>query len=123
MRSLRATVPESAFYHVTSRALEKRFIFDEPAAEVFRGFMRQVEAFTGVRVVTYCVMSNHFHLLLHVPKRQAIPDAEMLARLENSFSPKAFASGDSAMQQPSPLPRTTAGTPRMDGSQKRSQDT
>lgn len=91
MRPLRAKVSESAFYHVTSRALERRYIFDEVAAEVFRGFMRQVEMFTGVRVVTYCIMSNHFHLLLQVPRRKAIPDAEMLSRLENSFSAKSFA--------------------------------
>ncbi len=91
MRPLRAKISESAFYHVTSRALERKYIFDEVAAEVFRGFMRQVESFTGVRVVTYCIMSNHFHLLLQVPARKSIPDAEMMARLENSFSAKAFA--------------------------------
>ena len=91
MRQLRAKVSESAFYHVTSRALERRYIFDEVAAETFRVFLRQVEAFTGVRVVTYCIMSNHFHLLLQVPARQTVTDSEMLGRLETSFSPKAYA--------------------------------
>ena len=91
MRPLRAKVPESAFYHVMSRALERRYIFDQVAAETFRIFMRQVEGFAGVRVVTYCIMSNHFHLLLQVPARKAIPDSEMLGRLEKSFSPQSFA--------------------------------
>ena len=91
MRPLRATSSETAFYHVMSRALERRYIFDAVAAEKFRFFLRQVEAFTGVRVVTYCIMSNHFHLLLQVPSRKVISDAEMLARLEKAFSPMAFA--------------------------------
>lgn len=91
MRPLRAKVSESAFYHVTSRALERRYIFDEVAAEVFRGFMRQVEVFTGVPAQWIRITSNHFHLLLQVPARQSITDAEMLSRLEKSFSPQAFA--------------------------------
>ena len=91
MRPLRATVPERAFYHVMSRALEKRPIFDVLAAEMFRRFLRQVEAFSGVKVVTYCVMSNHFHILLQVPERQLISDEEMFRRLERGFSPAACA--------------------------------
>ena len=39
------------------------------------------------------------------------------------FKPSALASGDNAMQQPSPLPNTTVGTPRSVGSHTRSQDT
>ena len=91
MRPLRATVPERAFYHEMSRALEKRPIFDALAAEMFRRFLRQVEAFSGVKVVTYCVMSNHFHILLQVPERQSISDEEMFRRLERGFSPAACA--------------------------------
>ena len=91
MRPLRATSSEASYYHVTSRALERRAIFDEVAAEKFRGFMRQVEAFTGVKVVTYCIMSNHVHLLLHVPSRREISDDDMLSRFEKNFSPKSFA--------------------------------
>lgn len=91
MRPLRATVPERALYHVMSRALEKRAIFDGLAAEMFRRFLRQVEAFSGVKVVTYCVMSNHFHILLQVPERQSISDEEMFLRLERGFSPAACA--------------------------------
>ncbi len=32
--------------------------------------MRRLEAFCGVQVVTYCLMENHFHLLVRVPCRQ-----------------------------------------------------
>ena len=33
--------------------------------------MRRLEKFCGVRVVTYCLMENHFHLLVRVPQRDA----------------------------------------------------
>jgi REP element-mobilizing transposase RayT len=37
--------------------------------------MRCYEAFCGVRVVTFCILSNHFHLLVEVPRR---PDPDQL---------------------------------------------
>jgi len=45
--------------------------------------MRMCEKFTGCRVLSYCVMSNHFHLLLEVPPmpEDGISDEELLQRL------------------------------------------
>jgi len=34
--------------------------------------MRNLERFMGVRVVTYCLMGNHFHLLVEVPDRECL---------------------------------------------------
>jgi hypothetical protein len=34
--------------------------------------MRRLEAFCGVQVVTYCLMENHFHLLVRVPCRDSM---------------------------------------------------
>ncbi len=31
--------------------------------------VRRYEALHGVRVVTYCILTNHFHLLVEVPPR------------------------------------------------------
>jgi len=38
--------------------------------------MRKLEAFLSVRVVTYCIMSNHVHSLLEVPDRELEPLTE-----------------------------------------------
>lgn len=46
--------------------------------------MRKLEAFLGVRVLTYCLMSNHFHLLVEVPDPNSIAPltaAELRRRL------------------------------------------
>ena len=46
-------------------------------------FMRMYENFSGCRVLSYCVMSNHFHILLEVPPMPegGISDGELLRRL------------------------------------------
>lgn len=59
-------------YHCISRVVDRQFIFGATEKEVFRATMRSLEAFLGVRVLTYCLMSNHFHLLVEVPDSGAI---------------------------------------------------
>lgn len=39
----------------------------------FHDWMRRLEGFCGVQVVTYCLMENHFHLLVRVPCREQMP--------------------------------------------------
>ena len=54
-------------YHVVSRIVERKFYFGAGQKEFFVSTMRRLEAFLDVRVLTYCVLSNHFHLLVEVP--------------------------------------------------------
>ncbi len=72
-----------AIYHCVSRVVDRRFAFGDEEREVFRMFMRMMENFSGCRVLSYCVMSNHFHVLLEVVPmpRDGISDAELLRRL------------------------------------------
>ena len=70
-------------YHCISRVVDRRFVFGDEEREYFRMFMRMQENFSGCRVLSYCIMSNHFHLLLEVPPiaEGGISDAELLKRL------------------------------------------
>ena len=73
-----------SYYHVISRVVDRRMVFGGREKEVFRKILRNLEAFAGVRVVTYCLMSNHFHLLLEVPDRETLApldEEELLALL------------------------------------------
>ena len=45
-------------------------------------------AFCGVEVITYCVMSNHFHILVRAPERPALTDAQLIEHLEGLYGPK-----------------------------------
>ena len=73
-----------AYYHCISRVVERRFALGELEREHFIGLMRGYEALCGVRVVTFCVLSNHFHLLVEVPRRpdQMPGDNELVQRVE-----------------------------------------
>jgi REP element-mobilizing transposase RayT len=56
--------------------------------EHFRMLMRMCEKFTGCQVLSYCLMSNHFHLLLEVPPvpEGGISDEELFERLGVFYS-------------------------------------
>jgi REP element-mobilizing transposase RayT len=89
MRQGRLKAPPSfpvAYYHCLSRIVDRQFLLGAEEKEQFVAFMREYEQFCGVRVLTYCVMSNHFHLLIEVPERPMEPLTDealirMLARL------------------------------------------
>jgi putative transposase len=50
--------------------------------------MRMQENFSGCRVLSYCLMSNHFHVLLEVPPmpQGGISDEELLKRLRAIYT-------------------------------------
>ena len=77
-----------AYYHCISRIVERRYAMGELEREYFLHRMRCYEAFCGVRVVTFCILSNHFHLLVEVPRRpdpdQLPDDAELVERVRKA---------------------------------------
>jgi putative transposase len=81
--SREGSADKPAVYHCISRVVERRFAFGEAEREKFRTFMRMQELFSGCRVQAYCVMSNHFHILLEVPPRPegGLTDEVLLERL------------------------------------------
>ena len=70
MRQPRIRGEGKSYYHCLSRVVDGRFILEDEEREHFVALMRQLEAFHGMRVVTYCVMSNHFHLLIEEPDEE-----------------------------------------------------
>ena len=60
-----------AYYHCISRVVDRRFAFGPEEKERFVRMMRAYEGFCQVRVLSYCVMSNHFHIMVEVKRRPA----------------------------------------------------
>jgi len=81
MRHARVKAEGCGCYHVVSRIVDRNFRLDEKEKEIFRGMLRRAEAFCGVRVLTYAIMSNHFHLLVEVPERGEVSEAELVRRM------------------------------------------
>ena len=79
----RKSAGKPVLYHVISRVVDRRFVLGTEEKGKFRTLMRMQENFTGCRVLSYCLMDNHFHLLLEVPPMAAggIPDEVLLKRL------------------------------------------
>jgi REP element-mobilizing transposase RayT len=77
------SLEKPAIYHCVSRVVDRRFVFGEEEREKFRILMRKYESFSGCRALAYCVMSNHFHLLLEVPPmpQGGLSDEQLLERL------------------------------------------
>jgi REP element-mobilizing transposase RayT len=55
-------------------------IFTDPDKEILRIHIWQVADYCGLEVVTYSVLTNHFHVVLRVPKAAAVSDRELLRR-------------------------------------------
>ena len=75
-------------YHCVSRVVDRRKVFERAEKHQFVKFLRLYEQFCGVRVRHYCVMGNHFHVLVEVPPRpeETMGDEELLERLRLIYS-------------------------------------
>ncbi len=61
---------ESYTYHVMSRTCGGEVFFDGVEKEALKRVMWRLAEFSGVKLITYCIMGNHFHALVEVPKRE-----------------------------------------------------
>lgn len=73
MRQARIRGEGLSYYHCLSRVVDRQFILGDEEREHFVALMLKLEAFLGLRVVTYAVMPNHFHLLVEEPDRSKLP--------------------------------------------------
>ena len=65
--ALAALEGKAAIYHCVSRVVNREFVLKREEKERFVDLMRRYETFSKVQVLTFCVMYNHFHILLEVP--------------------------------------------------------
>ncbi|NCD32133.1 MAG: hypothetical protein EOL87_01825 [Spartobacteria bacterium] len=89
MRHKRIKREHLAYYHCMSRIVGRERLLGLKEKEHMRCLIRRVEGFTGVHVLTYAVMTNHIHLLLEEPEREAvqmITDDQLIQRLMCLYS-------------------------------------
>ncbi len=90
MRRPRVKVEGEGFYHVVSRIGGRRFLIDDAEKGILLSMIRAAAIFSGVELYTYAVMSNHFHLLVRVPRKQKVSDRELSRRMEALYGTPRF---------------------------------
>ena len=81
MRKPRLKNEGEGFYHVTSRCVDRSFRFVDADKTRIVDQMKRMGRFCGVEINTYTVMSNHFHILLHVLEPKELTDDELVERI------------------------------------------
>lgn len=85
MRAARIKADGTGYYHCMSRIIERRHILRDREKEKLRIIMRKLEKFCCLEILTYSIMTNHFHILLKVPERRVVSDKELLYRLGSHY--------------------------------------
>ena len=75
----------TACYHVVSRTVGGAHLLRDLEKERLVGILLKLAAFCGMDVITYCMMSNHFHILIRVPELPQLTDAQLLERVEGYY--------------------------------------
>ena len=74
-------VEQNRCYHLVSRLAHRAFFLDDEEKDRAVALMRRVEEFSGVVVLAYAFMSNHFHIFIYVPSAEEIGEGEILRRI------------------------------------------
>lgn len=71
---------EDAVYHVTSRMAYQLLKMNAKEKNTFKQLMKKQAIFSGVEVLTFCLLKNHFHILIRIPHNEKISDEELYKR-------------------------------------------
>lgn len=67
-------------HHITSRIAHRVFFLGESERNDIIEVIRRAAEFAGLRLLGWCVLSNHFHLLVYLPQPEILDDEELLRR-------------------------------------------
>ncbi len=99
----------NAVYHCISRIVGAEFLLEgEREKEVLRNQIWKVADFCGVQVLTYCIMSNHVHILLRTPNKSVldrVPNAELARRAKRIYAPEVALVFERGLKDPDPQVR------------------
>jgi len=75
---------EDAYYHIISRTVHQQYLLGDIEKEMFVKILKRFSDFYFVKVIGYCVMSNHFHLLIKMEPEHKYADAEIEERVRRN---------------------------------------
>ena len=73
MPARRRIVPDNSILHIVNRGNDRKLIYPQPTDyAAFLVLLREAIERYGVRLLAYCLMPNHFHLVVRVADHDAI---------------------------------------------------
>ena len=81
-------VGETAVYHCLSRIVGGQMLLDDLGKEKLVQLLWPLARFCGVEVLTYCMMSNHFHLLVRIPPPTELSEEALQEKLTAFYGPQ-----------------------------------
>ncbi|MDB6070947.1 MAG: transposase [Verrucomicrobiales bacterium] len=85
---------QAGCFHVVNRIYDRRYLLDREGKDLLLKLVRAYEDVCGVEVLTFCIMDNHFHLLVRVPHRPEgfdVPLEVVVARLDRALGVESAA--------------------------------
>ena len=79
----------SAVYHCIARVVGGQRLLHDAEKERLRLLLWQYAEFCGVEIITYCLMSNHFHVLVRVPEAVNLSDRDLVERVTRFYGKKS----------------------------------
>ncbi len=79
---------QAGCFHVVNRIYDRKYLLDTEGKDLLLKLVRAYEDVIGVEVLTFCIMDNHFHLLVRVPHRPEgfdVPLEVVVARLDRAL--------------------------------------
>ena len=92
MRRCRIKLPNRC-YHLISRVAHRAYFLDEDERTRLVDFVRRVAEFSGVKLLAYSAMSNHFHVFVYIGRPESLSDAEIVRRISALSGLCSFFSG------------------------------
>ena len=69
-------------HHLTSRIAHRVYFMKEEERNDFMALVEKVSAFSGIELIGWCIMDNHFHLYVYLPVPPSLTDDEVLERFK-----------------------------------------
>ena len=68
------------FHHLMSRIAHRVYFMTDEVRNDFLGMIRRSAEFCGIKLVAWCIMANHFHILAYLPEPEQLDEDEILRR-------------------------------------------
>ena len=77
-------------HHLVSRIAHRVYFLNDEERMDFLEIVRRAAEFTGIKLLGWCVMGNHFHLLVFLSEPQQVDEAEVVRRYGVLKGARAF---------------------------------